>query len=472
MIAPLAALAGLVLLTGAGAGLIGLLRSPEASDADPPHVGWCFLAGTALAGLLLHVPLAIDGRIPRSAFLFVLGLGLVLAAGPGRALVRSVGVTRFLGRDLLRALPPWLRVVAVLLVLLAAAASLGPFAGWDERAIYGLKARVLYHEGSVHAEAFADTAYVHSQSRYPLLVPLLEATLFTLRGSFDDRGLRLLFLLFSLSLALVVAGEARRLHGARAGGLWGLLLLTTPMLIGSSEGSGLTGSADVPLAAFVTGATVLAGRSLQRTDSGAPLLAGLLLGAAFATKQEGMIWALALGGAVLLTLWRFPVARTADLARGAAAAAAPALLFLALSLAASRWTPRSAWSERYEVVLRLDWLRRLGARPAGIAPFVLRQLADWKSWGWVWVLVVAGLLFLRRPRIGRTPFFWRTTILAVFAADLAVFAVTPNQVHWHLATAFPRLLLHLLPLAPLVLAEQVGASGWPGRAPAEAEATP
>ena len=40
--------------------------------------------------------------------------------------------------------------------------------------------------------------------------------------------------------------------------------------------------------------------------------------------------------------------------------------------------------------------------------------------------------------------------------------MTPYDVYWHLATAFSRLLLHLFPLAILILAEQVGASGWPG----------
>jgi hypothetical protein len=171
LIAPLAALAGLALFTGAGAGLMGLFRAPEEIGSDPLHVGWCFLAGTALAGLLLHLPLAVDGRIPHAAFLLSFCLCLVLAAGPGLAHVRRVGVARFFGLDLLRALPFPLRVVTALLVLLAASAALGPLVGWDERAIFGLKARVLYHEGGVRGEAFTDTGYVHSQARYPLLLP-------------------------------------------------------------------------------------------------------------------------------------------------------------------------------------------------------------------------------------------------------------------------------------------------------------
>ncbi len=462
MIAPLAVLAGLALFTGAGAGLIGLIAAKEEDERDPLHLGWCFLAGTALAGLLLHLPLAVDGRIPHAAFLLSFCLCLVLAAGPGRAHVRRTGLVRFLGLDLFRALPVPLRVVAFLLVLLAASAALGPLVGWDERAIFGLKARVLHHEGGVRGEAFTDTAYVHFQARYPLLVPLLEASLLTLRGSQDDHALKLMFVLFSSSVVLVVAGEARRRHGQGAGALWGLLLLATPMLIGPSDGNGMTAYADLPFAAFATGTTVLLGRSLERPDRRRLMLAGLLLGAALATKQEGVIWALALGIGILLTLRRHATARTSGLTRAAAAVAAPALLFLALSVAARRWTPDAVWAERYAAVFDFDWLRQLGGRPLAIAPFVLRQLTNWRVWGWGWLLVLAGLLLLRRPRLTPPPFFWRATTLAVFAAYLGVFVVTPYDVYWHLATAFSRLLLHLFPLAILILAEQVGASGWPG----------
>ncbi|MBK9968500.1 MAG: glycosyltransferase family 39 protein [Holophagales bacterium] len=398
MIAPLAVLAGLALFTGAGAGLMSLFALPEEGERDPLHLGWCFLAGTAFAGLLLLPPLAVDGRIPRAAFLLSFGLCLVLAAGPGRAHVRRTGVARFFGLDLFRALPVPLRVVAVLVVLLAASAALGPLVGWDERAIFGLKARILHHEGSVRGEAFTDTSVVHFHARYPLLLPLLEASLLTLRGSGDDHALKLMFVLFGVSVVLVVAGEARRLHGPGAGALWGLLLLTTPMLIGPSDGEGMTAYADLPFAAFATGATVLLGRSLEHPDRGRPLLAGLLLGAALATKQEGAIWALALAAGVLLSLRRHAAA----------------------------------------------------------------TLTNWRVWGWGWLLVLAGLLLLRRPRLTRPPFFWRATVLVVFAAYLGVFVVTPNDVYWHLATALSRLLLHLFPLAVLILAEQVGANGWPG----------
>jgi hypothetical protein len=460
LIALLLVVVWLFLLTAGGAGLVHLLSLPDRDERNPLHAGWCFLVGSAIAAFLLHVPLAIDGSITKKAFLIVVSLFLALAMWPGLAHVRKVGIERFLGLDLARGLPVSMRVIVAALVLLSISVAFEPFSGWDERAVYGLKARVLFHEGSVRVEEFTDSDNVHFQARYPLLVPLLEASLLTIKDSADDLFLKLLFVLYGLSLVLLVADEASRLDGPRVGAFWGFILMTTPFLIGPGDGHGMTGGADLPLAAYATGAAVLLGRTFARPAPGVSILAGVLVGAALMTKQEGIIWALAFAFALALAQWRRTTATPALLAREAAAVAAPALLFFAVSIAARRWIPSSIWSDRYGIVFSLDWLSQLASRPLEIAPYVLRELGGWQNWGWGWLLVLCGLVVLRRPRLSPVIFFWRTLGITVFAAFLATFVVTPYHVHWHLATAFRRLLLQLFPLAILILAEQVSASGW------------
>jgi hypothetical protein len=76
---------------------------------------------------------------------------------------------------------------------------------------------------------------------------------------------------------------------------------------------------------------------------------------------------------------------------------------------------------------------------------------------------LAGLILLRRrSRLPPRAFFWRATVGLVLCADLLIFVVSPFHLFWNLATAFNRLLLQLYPLALLMLAEQVAASGWFG----------
>ncbi len=451
-------LAALALFTGGGAGIVALLSSADERDRGPLNAGWCFLAGSGVAALLLHAPLAIDGRLPKAAFFVVFSILLFLAAWPGQTYIRRGGAARFFGFDLVRGLPMWARIVALILLLLAVSVAFEPLAGWDERAIYGLKARILYHEGSVRVEAFTDKDIVHSQARYPLLIPLLEASLFAVKGSLDGVFLKLLFALFAVSLVMIVTDEASRLDGARAGALWGLLLLTTPFVIGPTEGRGISAYADLPFAAFATGAVVMLGRAFDRPGLSGTM-SGLLLGAAIMTKQEGAIWALAIAFAFFLTRWLRASVRPLVLVRQATAVAIPALMFLVLSFAARRWIP-PIWTERYGTFLNVEGIRRLGPRPLEIAPFVVREIASASHWSWGWVLVICGLAALRRPKLSEAPFLWRTTAAIVFVSYLCVFIVTPDQVYWHLQTAFARLLLQLFPLAVLILAEQVSASGW------------
>lgn len=457
MIALLEVIAGLALLTGGGAAIVALLLTEDDREL---HAGWSFLAGSAIAALLLHLPLAIDGRLPKLAFFLLFVLFFLLAAGPGLKHIRRAGIRRFFGLDLLGDLPFWGRIVALAMILLAASVAFEPFAGWDERAIYGLKARILYYEGSVRVEGFTDKDIVHSQARYPLLIPVLEASMFTIKDSPDDRFLKLLFLFFGLSVVMIVAEESGRLGGARTGALWGLLLITTPFLIGPGEGRGMSGYADLPLAAYVTGAAVLLARAFDRPNVRSTLLSGLLLGAALMTKQEGAIWAVALGFGFLLTFWlRRPSVQT-TLPAQAAAMAIPAFLMSGISEAARRWIPSSIWTEHYESVLNLGWISQAGSRPLPIAPFVFRELGNSSHWAWGWPLVLCGLVVLRRPKVTPAAFFWRIAAATVFAAFLCALIFTPDQVYWQLETAFPRLLLQLFPLAILILAEQVTASGW------------
>ena len=217
----------------------------------------------------------------------------------------------------------------------------------------------------------------------------------------------------------------------------------------------MTAYADLPFAAFVTGATVLIGRALAGPDSRDLPLAGLLLGAACATKQEGMLWALALGIGVLLTLWRRMQKRTTGIARGAVAVALPALLFGSLSLAARRWIlPHRSGRERYGVVLSLAALDNSARDPSRWrrSSFVSSPIGRsgvglliWSAWP------------VSTCRADRH-LFWRATAHGVrrrprhLRRDAESHALAPRH-------GLLLLLLQLFPLALLVLAEQVCAGG-------------
>ena len=85
--------------------------------------------------------------------------------------------------------------------------------GYDARTIYGLKARILYHAGTVRSEDFLDINRLNFNPGYPLLFPLLEAQMDWARGSDEGPGMKFLFLGFGLALVSIYARQARRFEG-------------------------------------------------------------------------------------------------------------------------------------------------------------------------------------------------------------------------------------------------------------------
>ena len=53
---------------------------------------------------------------------------------------------------------------------------------FDARSIYGLKARILYDTGDLRGEDFRNPDRLNFNANYPLLVPLIEATLYAAQG--------------------------------------------------------------------------------------------------------------------------------------------------------------------------------------------------------------------------------------------------------------------------------------------------
>ena len=150
--------------------------------------------------------------------------------------------------------------------------------GYDARTAFALKARILYDTGDVTGEDFCDLERLNFNPTYPLLMPLVEAEMYWFQGAYQPPGLRLLFVGFVLAVASIYAAEIRRFASAGVAAWSAVLLLLTPMLIENFEGAGLSGSADLPLCAFVFAGTLELFRCCREPALRAPPGAGLLFG--------------------------------------------------------------------------------------------------------------------------------------------------------------------------------------------------
>lgn len=460
-----------------------LLPRGERPTADSLlRVGMSLPLGSLLFVVLLYLPLALGARWTAGyclgVWVFHAGLALVTI----RLFIWARRRWLAAWSDATSAVKMATAAVGVILLTAATVAANLGLQGYDARAIYGLKAKILAEQGILSEEDFCDIHRLHFNPGYPLLVPILESPIFQLCGNAGDQGLPLLFCGFLAAIALLFASHFVRYQPIAAGWLTFVFLLT-PWFWKFSEGAGLSGSADIVFAAYLLSAAVCGARMLSEDGFRYSLPCGLALGGALAVKQEGALWS----GLILVSFgltWFIARRRnrhamlprseeeTADPEKSMGLAVAlcrqpiaklgmVALMVLPMFLLL-RLThgdiPRAPLYRSYFQTLSWEWAVHCVGRIPQIARFAASECVN-NVWGFGWGALLLSLLLKRRyPVSTETTFLRLLTILGV-GSYLAVFFVTPYPLTYHLFTAFRRLMFHVYPLALLVLGEQWLASG-------------
>jgi hypothetical protein len=368
-------------------------------------------------------------------------------------------------------------VVALLAAIYSAIVRLLVFPqgdGWDAFAIWNLHARFLFRGGAHWRDGFT-SLIGGSHPDYPLLLPAAIAHFWTYLGQDDPRVPAVIGFLFTFATVGVLFAGLAVLRGRAPAMLGATALLATPFFIEQ----GTAQYADVPLAFFFLATVVLpclydGGPG----DSAAPrrwnllALAGMAAGFAAWTKNEGLLFLLALVGSRLLILIR---------ARGGT----------------ERGTAHAVWASGTALlpmlaglvpgVVLIGYLKHAIAAPGDLFSdprTSLHRLFEFSRYrailGWYgkeffrfghWLLIPGSLLLVglyfvagKDDRFTKTPGF-RTSILALaltLAGYFAIFVITPYDIYWHLRFSLARLFLQLWPSAVFLffLAMQVpGASG-------------
>jgi hypothetical protein len=373
----------------------------------------------------------------------------------------------------------WL-VVAMFAIVLAQAV-LTPQRFWDERAIFAIKGKVLFLDGTIHSGSLSHPDFVQGHPRYPLLLPLAEAHIYELLGEIDDRWGKVVFPLLYGGLVLTYAGVLSRRFGAGCGWLFALLLATTPALFPYELGV-LSGQADAPVACF-HGAAVLLIWDMLRGETGVPgetapqrcrILGGVLIGflaasAAF-TKDEGIAF-LAIDGIALSMAWCWGRFR----GRRRSAAEAPdsrfalsgcGIPFLAAAAVVAVLLGPWFWHRReLPTATEMQYLDRLSVEllvnrwqaVQWLVPHMLRRMfLEWREWGLQWWLLLAALITAPRRALAPEQVYLLLSIVGAIAALIVAGLIAPADLHDHIGGSSHRYLMQIAPLALLFAAGQWG----------------
>jgi hypothetical protein len=405
------------------------------------HFLWLLSAGPSAPGL------------PAVEMTFFALLIFALAILNGRFDAASVAVFASSAHGLPRRIgAAFLAVSLCAFIVAAVQAWRSPHGDNDAYAIWNQRARFLYRGGATWREAFPHLEE-WSHPDYPLLVPANVARCWAYAGAETTLTPQLLAVAFGAAVTGLLASGVALLRTPSQGFLAGIVLLATPQFVELTTAQ----YADGPLAFYVLAGVLLfeAYDRLERKPARLPLLAGLVIGMAAWTKNEGQLFLVATlaarGSAALRGGVPWPI-RSKELL-SLAVGLAPFLGCLAVfKLSIAPPNDLVAGQSLTATWQRLTTLGRYGTVGREFGGAVPRLFA-----GAAAVLPVYALLLglnPRRPRPGR-----HTAVVlgAMLAGYTLIYLTTPHDLTWHVVSSADRLLMQLWPSAVLLFFLRVAA---------------
>ncbi len=329
--------------------------------------------------------------------------------------------------------------VAVLIIVAVVQIMKAPLFERDGLGIWLTKAKMIALDRNLSGANFFDPLRIHDKPRYPLMVPILEAS-FMVQTGISEWSVKLVFAYIWVVILGTLYEQLNRRAPSTA--LPAVILLSLiPAYYCLADGGLHTGYADIPISLFYLTAIVFL-TEYRRAAGMRPLIGtGLAVAAAVFTKNEGYAFALAVFTA--LCLGRERPSKIALVMLSALVPLVPWLLTV--------FRLPTVHQEHYAAALP-GLLSRLPSVLVIIKNTIL-ELLDPRHWGLFW-LSQPVILFIAKPTPElRSP-------LAILAATLilylAVYLLTPWDIPFQMSVSLPRLLLHLAPAGVYLTAVAIG----------------
>jgi hypothetical protein len=317
--------AGLLLPCVLGIAALAAIRDTTRPLGAPGEIAWIAGAGYLTGAFLLTLWMRVLSLAGVRFGAVAIGLPLLLAtvalafvawrrhgggssfaaiASAARALVAPAdlaGATRLAWQLLVG----W---IALRYLLLALEVSWQPLYPWDAWIQWATKARVWYEEGTIvpfarSAAWFAagGSVWFDASPEYPPTVPLLQVWTCIALGRWDDVLMNWPWWQFSVALTLAVYGALREESVTALPALVGAFLVASLPL--ANVHVALAGYADLPMAAYYTGAVLAFLRWSHSRSLRDAAVALFLAIACTQIKVPGLAWALTIVPGVVVALW-------------------------------------------------------------------------------------------------------------------------------------------------------------------------
>lgn len=159
----------------------------------------------------------------------------------------------------------------------------------DDRAQWGIKAKILFHEGTIYSHDFFDPSRVLYHASYPFLVPLIESFFYGAIGEMNDCLVKIPFPIFFAALLLFFYASQRRFAPHRHALMFTAIMAVLPVFLRDINGNPSSGFADVPLTLYYTISIILLFLWMKERRAEDLLLATIFTTFSIFTKREGVV---------------------------------------------------------------------------------------------------------------------------------------------------------------------------------------
>ena len=441
-------LVGSVLL---GRAAVRMVLPASADQASPPAEIWglSIVLGVGLTGWISFLWAWSHGTLGFMFSTSLAGIGVIAglwATWSASSLSKTVHKNMSDGNHLVKSCQ-W--IIALLIVLAFVQTALTPQRFWDERAIFAIKAKVLFEDGSINSSALSDPDFVQYHPSYPLMLPLIEQHAYAILGDVQDRWSKLWFPLLYAGLVLTFTGVCSRHFGAAWAWTCGLLLATAPVLMPDEYGF-LSAQADAPVACFHGIAVLYLWDGLSTSTSCRrfvkPALAGFIASCAAFTKDEGiaflMIDVLSWGTVIMIgmVLRKHPAAGVLNLMVFALTAS---MMLIPWFIHRRRLpdTTEMHYAGRLSAAMLYE---RLGTLTWSLPHLWQRMFGEWQQWGLHWWAGLAAIATRPRRAMELAQLFLILNLLGALAALMVAGMLAPAELEEHLGGASHRYLMQLV----------------------------
>jgi Dolichyl-phosphate-mannose-protein mannosyltransferase len=339
-----------------------------------------------------------------------------------------------------------------------------PHGEWDAWTVWNVRARFLFRGGDQWARAFSPLMD-RSHPENPVLLPGAIAGLWTLIGTDTELVPLLLSALFAFATVGLTVSTLSALRGNGQGLLAGIILLGTPFLITQATWQ----YADVPLGFFFLATFVFLALHDRPLENKYMFLAiaGLTAGLAAWTKNEGIIFVIAIAAARLITIGRMRGLKH-YLRQMAAFGAGLAPVLLIIIYFKVRLAPAHYLMSHEE---SNPWKKLLDpSRHTQVWDAIVREVTVFGGWSVSIPLLLVFYVLLLGTKLGDREkpgaYAGLVAVALMVVAYSLTYVITPFDINWHLSTSLNRLLLQLWPsfifgyfLVVRPIESEAGASG-------------